>query len=89
MAIEATILEQIESQKPCEVAKAYNALLAAGVEEGEARHTLGRVFARTVWEISHMDENTQATCEALYLHKLQRVQEHPLNVVVEQMRQLG
>jgi hypothetical protein len=88
LAIEVTILEQIESQKPREVAKAYNALLAAGVEEGEARHTLGRVFTKTVWGISHMDESTQAMCEALYLHKLQRLQEHPLNVVIEQVRQL-
>jgi hypothetical protein len=89
LAIEVTILEQIESQKPREVVKAYHALLAAGVGEGEARHMLGRVFARTVWEISHTDENTQATWEALYLHKLQRVQDYPLNIVAEQMRQLA
>ena len=50
LAIEATVLNQIEENKPPEATRAYKALQAAGVKTSEARHVLGRVLAGVVWE---------------------------------------
>jgi hypothetical protein len=54
LTLDQTIYEQIEKEDPPEVGKAYKALLRAGVDPHEARHSIGRVLTDVIWQISHM-----------------------------------
>ena len=38
------VVEQIENRDPPEIYKAYEALLATGIEQHDARHVIGTVF---------------------------------------------
>jgi len=89
LAIEATVLNQVEAKNPPEAARAYKALQTAGVEKSEARHVLGRVLAGVAWEISHKDMEIGPGYENLYLRRLKRVAKNPLSVVREQTEQLA
>lgn len=88
LAIQATILGQIESREPPETVKAYEALLGAGVALREARHALGRVIAEAVWVARRSEAKMQPAYEELYLRKLRRIARHPLRVLNEQIQQL-
>lgn len=88
LAIQATVFEEIESGEPPETAKAYEALLRAGVTMHEARHTLGRVLAEIVWMTSHGDARMPLARGDLYLRRLEFVAKHPLKALNGQIQQL-
>ena len=88
VAFEATILEQVETSDPPEAAKAYAALLEAGVGPHEARHTLARVLSEVALKVSRMANKGQLPNEGIYIRELDYLAKHPVKVLSEQLRKL-
>jgi len=86
LTLEQIICEQIEKEEPPEAAKAYKALLRAGVDQHESRHAIGRVLTGVIWQISHMAQR-QKPDEDIYIRELRRLAKHPLKVLKQQMKE--
>ena len=86
LAIQTVILDQIENGDPPEATKAYKALLKAGIDMREARHTLGRAYAEVVWRNVHLLNDMQLSRMNLYIYELRRIIKNPKNVFKEHIR---
>jgi hypothetical protein len=85
LTLEQIICEQIEKQDPPEAGKAYKALLRAGVDPHEARHSIGRILTDIIWQVSHMAQG-QKPDEYIYIRELRRLARHPMRVLKQQMK---
>jgi hypothetical protein len=86
LVIEAIIVEQVENTDPPEISKAYDALLAAGINKHEARHVIGRVFIDMLWEGSQMAKKGQQPDEDFYLRRIRYLTKYPKKIIKDQQR---
>jgi len=88
LAVEASVLEQVETGDPPQAAKAYKALLEAGIEPHEARHTLARVVGELWLKVIRMHNKRQRLDADAYVRELERVAKHPVKVYNEQVKKI-
>ncbi len=86
LVIEAMIVEQVENTDPPEISQAYDALLATGIDQHEARHVIGRVFIEMLREGLQMAKKGQQLSEDFYLRRIRYLAKHPKKVIKDQGR---
>lgn len=86
LAVEAMIAEQLENRNPPEISGAYEALIATGVDQHEARHVIGRVFMTMMSEGLKRAERGQEPDDDFYLSRIRYLAKHPKKVIREQNR---
>ena len=83
--LETLIIAQIEESP--EVAEALDAILRIGKDEHEARHIIGRVFTKTLWEGAQSAKKAQQPDDELCLRGIRRLIEHPEDVIEEHKKE--
>lgn len=73
LAVETTVLSQIQKRNPPAAARTYEALRTAGIEPHKARHLIGRVLVGVVWETSRKNLRVEDSYDSIYKQRLKRI----------------